>query len=275
MFSYNHDDFTNNGLSAITLNDGDTLEFHYELTGADVASAFAGLPTLKELTVADDTYKFTTETIYDENWNPSYSYKMDGEELDGNGTEDDPFVVKVKTDLVKDADLAKITVSGKTEADSHYVTVEGLSDIMDLTGEAMFHITSRAGRTAWYKIAIEKVLTEENTKVEIAEAVYTGEKVKPEVKVYLDGSDKPLAEKNYSVTFADNVNAGTAICTIKGKREYSGEIQTTFQILKAKQEIKVESQTLEVTEDTEPFVLKAEGQGALTFESSAPECGDR
>ncbi len=274
MFSYNHDDFTNNGLSAVTLNDGDTLEFHYELTGADVASAFAGLPTLKELTVADNTYKFTTETIYDENWNASYSYKMDGEELEGTGTEDDPFVIRVKTDLVKDADLSKIAVSGKTEADSHYVTVEGLLDTMDLTGEAMFHITSRAGRTTWYNLAVEKVLSEENTKVEIAEAVYTGEEVKPEVKVYLDGSGKPLAEKNYSVTFEDNVNAGMAVCTIKGKREYSGEIQTTFQILKAKQEIKVESQTLEVTEDTEPFVLKAEGQGALAFESSAPEIAE-
>lgn len=269
MFSYNHDDFTNSGLGTVTLNDGDTLEFHYELTGADVASAYAGLPVLKELTVENNTFAFGTETAYDDNWQPSYTYKVNGEAFAGAGTEADPFVVKIKSDRITGSDITKLAVNYKTEADSHYVTVDGLSDSVDLTDGVVFHITSRAGRTAYYKLAIEKVLTTDNTKIEVAEAVYTGEEVKPEVKVYLD--DKLLTAENYDVIFTDNVNAGTATCTIKGKNEYSGQVQTTFEIKKAKQEIVVASTTLEVVEGAEPFALAVEAKGALTYTISADD----
>ena len=71
--------------------------------------------------------------------------------------------------------------------------------------------------------------------------------------------------------FTDNVNAGTATCTIKGKNEYSGQVQTTFEIKKAKQEIVVASTTLEVVEGAEPFALAVEAKGALTYTISADD----
>lgn len=237
MFSYNKDDFSNMGLSATTIQDGDVLEFHYQLTGGDVASAYSGLPTLKELTIGSSQMNFEVSSTYDAQWNPIFTYKMNGEVLAGTGTENDPFIVNV--DLFKDTDLTALPVSYKTEADSHYVTVDGLSDVMDLTDGVLCHVTSGAGRTAWYKITAtaetEKALTDANTKVVVADAVYTGEELKPEVKVYVNGN--LITEENYDVVFENAQNAGTATCTVTGKGEFSGQVQTNFEIKKAEQQI--------------------------------------
>lgn len=237
MFSYNKDDFSNMGLSATTIQDGDVLEFHYQLTGGDVASAYSGLPTLKELIIGSSQMNFEVSSTYDAQWNQIITYRMNGEELAGTGTENDPFIVNV--DLFKDTDLTALPVSYKTEADSHYVTVDGLSDVMDLTDGVLCHVTSGAGRTAWYKITAaaetEKALTDANTKVVVADAVYTGEELKPEVKVYVNGN--LITEENYDVVFENAQNAGTATCTVTGKGEFSGQVQTTFEIKKAEQQI--------------------------------------
>ena len=236
-FLYDQDDFTNSGLGSVEIKDGDILEFHYALTGGDVAAEYSGLPTLKELTVGSSQMNFEVSTTYDAQWNPIFTYKMNGEVLAGTGTETDPFIVNV--DLFKDTDLTALPVSYKTEADSHYVTVDGLSDVMDLTDGVLCHVTSGAGRTAWYKITAtagtDKVLTDANTKVVVADAVYTGEELKPEVKVYVNGN--LITEENYDVVFENVQNAGTATCTVTGKGEFSGQVQTTFEIKKAEQQI--------------------------------------
>ena len=236
-FLYDQDDFTNSGLGSVEIKDGDILEFHYALTGGDVAAEYSGLPTLKELTVGSSQMNFEVSTTYDAQWNPIFTYKMNGEVLAGTGTETDPFIVNV--DLFKDTDLTALPVSYKTEADSHYVTVDGLSDVMDLTDGVLCHVTSGAGRTAWYKITAtagtDKVLTDANTKVVVADAVYTGEELKPEVKVYVNGN--LITEENYDVVFENAQNAGTATCTVTGKGEFSGQVQTTFEIKKAEQQI--------------------------------------
>ena len=177
---------------------------------------------------------FEVSSTYDAQWNQIITYRMNGEELAGTGTENDPFIVNV--DLFKDTDLTALPVSYKTEADSHYVTVDGL---MDLTDGVLCHVTSGAGRTAWYKITAaaetEKALTDANTKVVVADAVYTGEELKPEVKVYVNGN--LITEENYDVVFENAQNAGTATCTVTGKGEFSGQVQTTFEIKKAEQQI--------------------------------------
>lgn len=52
MLSYNEDDCDNYGMDYITLSDNDKLSLCYSLTGGDdIAAAYTGLPTLKELTV--------------------------------------------------------------------------------------------------------------------------------------------------------------------------------------------------------------------------------
>ena len=65
--------------------------------------------------------------------------------------------------------------------------------------------------------------------------IYDGNPRESGVTVTLDGTK--LAETDYGVTYANNINAGTdtATVTVKGKENYSFEIKKTFSIEKAEQ----------------------------------------
>ncbi|MBR4051247.1 MAG: leucine-rich repeat protein [Clostridia bacterium] len=64
------------------------------------------------------------------------------------------------------------------------------------------------------------------------EFTYNGSEIKPTVIVTVGG--KTLTEgKDYTLTFANNVNAGTATVTVKGAGDYSGEATKVFTIVKA------------------------------------------
>lgn len=62
------------------------------------------------------------------------------------------------------------------------------------------------------------------------EYTYSGNKKNPLVEVTLDGNE---LEKNvdYSIRYADNINAGTATVTLEGMGLFSGEVSRTFEIL--------------------------------------------
>ena len=58
---------------------------------------------------------------------------------------------------------------------------------------------------------------------------YTGSKIEPEVKVYYNYGY--LSKSDYTVSYSNNINVGTATVTVKGTGEnYTGEATKTFQI---------------------------------------------
>ena len=64
---------------------------------------------------------------------------------------------------------------------------------------------------------------------------YTGDQIKPAVKFYdLDGNlmASDFAEKNCDISYANNINAGTATVTIRGKGDYAGVRTEQFSISK-------------------------------------------
>ncbi len=64
------------------------------------------------------------------------------------------------------------------------------------------------------------------------EFTYTGSEIKPTVIVTIGG--KAITEgKDYTLTFANNVNAGTATVTVTGAGDYKGEATKEFTIVKA------------------------------------------
>lgn len=73
----------------------------------------------------------------------------------------------------------------------------------------------------------------------IADQVYTGEAITPDVKVSEKDGDKKVLEKDkdYTLIYDENVNAGTAYVTIKGIGDYSGEIIESFNITKGEQKL--------------------------------------
>lgn len=64
---------------------------------------------------------------------------------------------------------------------------------------------------------------------EIPEQVYTGRAVKPDVAVY-DAAMRLTLNKDYTVTYKNNVNAGTASVIVKGRGNYGETIESDFVI---------------------------------------------
>lgn len=88
--------------------------------------------------------------------------------------------------------------------------------------------------------------------------VYDGSEQKPDVTVTADG--EILNNENYSVTYTNNKNVGTATVTIEGKT-YDGTVQKTFEIAKATPDIgTVTADDMENTFDVSKVVLKREKQ---------------
>ncbi len=72
-----------------------------------------------------------------------------------------------------------------------------------------------------------------NAMVEIVgEYTFNGKAITPNIKVIYQGNELHSGI-DYSVTFQNNTNAGTALIIIKGNWKYTGEITQTFQIKQA------------------------------------------
>lgn len=63
----------------------------------------------------------------------------------------------------------------------------------------------------------------------ITDQTYCGKEIKPEIKAVY-GSDILEEGKDYTITYTNNVDAGTATVTLQGKREFDGTIKETFKI---------------------------------------------
>lgn len=102
-------------------------------------------------------------------------------------------------------------------------------------GEATVTIT---GTSAHFKGSVEKHFTitaadlSGCTFAPIADVTYNTEAHTPEVTVAISGRTLE-ADKDYTVSYAANVNAGTATVTVTGKGNFTGSANTTFTIAKA------------------------------------------
>ena len=66
---------------------------------------------------------------------------------------------------------------------------------------------------------------------EIASQKYTGKKITPKLNI-TDGSTKLIENKDYTITYSNNVDVGSAKVTIKGTGNYTGELNKSFSIVK-------------------------------------------
>ena len=74
-----------------------------------------------------------------------------------------------------------------------------------------------------------------NTVIEVTNAnslVYTGNKIEPTITVTYNGAEL-TKDKDYTVSYADNTNAGTATVTVNGKGNYEGTKTVNFNIGRA------------------------------------------
>lgn len=102
------------------------------------------------------------------------------------------------------------------------------------------------------------------------EYVYDGTLKKPSVSVQ-DRYNTLGSSTDYTVSYANNKNAGMAVVTVKGVGNYTGELTKTYKIKKADQEIYYDSGSYSVKRKSKAFkisVKRTVGNGKLTFKSS-------
>ncbi len=116
-----------------------------------------------------------------------------------------------------------------------------------------------------YTGSVEKTFRiQEPPKIDIASATvalsqdtytYDGAAKRPAVTVRLNGTAL-LADRDYSVTYSNNVNVGTAKVTVTGKGGYIGSVEKTFQIQEPPK-ISIASATVALSQDTYTYDGKA------------------
>jgi hypothetical protein len=151
-----------------------------------------------------------------------------------------------KTDISKlDITVAEATYTGKalepavTLTDAEGKVVDAKNYKVEYTnnvhaGTAKVTITA----TGDYKGTVEKEFTiarasiaDKNVSVEYTSTTYSGKAKKPAVSVKVDGVVLTRgADNDYTVTYKDNTEKGTATITVKGKNDYKGTVTKTFTI---------------------------------------------
>jgi len=163
-------------------------------------------------------------------------------------------VYKGKT-LVKDTDYT-VTYSNNINIGVATVTIRGKGNFTD-TLTQMFSIAKLE-------------LKNSNTVVTLSstQCTYNGKYRKPTVTVRYKKTKKLKKGRDYTVSYENNKNAGTAYVFITGKGDYTGGVQKTFKIKKASNNLKatITSKSIDINKTARINVSRH--IGTLTYTSS-------
>ena len=149
---------------------------------------------------------------------------------------------------------SNVTTSG-TITPSKATIVSGSTDVT-----SNYNITYKTG-----KLTIT-VLSIENATISLNPTSYTydGTAKKPTVTVVLN--DKTLVlNTDYSVSYSNNTDAGTAIVTVTGKGNYTGTKSVNFTINKKANTLTVSSKTLTYNKTAQALVSASNAQGTVYY----------
>lgn len=121
------------------------------------------------------------------------------------------------------------------------------------------HWTSKATDLSSYNITMQGE----------SEYTYDGTAKKPEIIVKL-GNTLLVKDRDYTVVYTDNVNAGTAVITVTGKNGYSGTAEQKFKINKAEQKFTVSQKEISLKEN-ETVNVEVNAIGKLTINNNGKD----
>ncbi len=148
------------------------------------------------------------------------------------------------------------TVTGK-KAGTAKITVQAKETENYLPAETELTITVNRIRLAAGDVTVDP-----------APLTYNGKKQTPAVTVK-KGSRKLAADKDYTIVYADNLNAGTAKVTVTGKGNYRGAVEKTFSIAKADQKLTVKAEKALISVGQTTTVSVSGAKGTKTFKSNS------
>lgn len=140
------------------------------------------------------------------------SFSLDGLEIEADYTSDTAPAVEMV-----DLSACKISSFDEKKLGSQIITVE--------YGKAKTSFEVKV----LYQIAPKDITASDITMGEIKNQSYTGTAVEPEVLLYA-GDQQLQSGKDYTVTYENNVNIGTASVTVSGVGNYTGTVTGQFQI---------------------------------------------
>lgn len=154
------------------------------------------------------TIKALPKTEYDY----GESFSLDGLEVEADYTSDTAPAVEMV-----DLSACKISSFDEKKLGSQIITVE--------YGKAKTSFEVKV----LYQIAPKDITANDITMGEIKDEIYTGSAIEPEV-LLLAGEQELQPEKDYTVTYENNVNIGAATVTVNGVGNYTGTITGQFEI---------------------------------------------
>ena len=174
---------------------------------------------------------------------------LSASEYIGNAIEPVPVVRLLGAVLEPGKDYT-VSYSNNTSAGSASLTITGLGDYVDsVTADFTINPASISGADV----------------TGLASKTYTGKALtqSPTVKI---GSTTLVSGTDYSISYENNTNAGTAVMKITGKGNYTGLVSKNFTINKAAQSITASNLTL--TFPKTGTITASGNKGKLTYKSS-------
>ena len=234
-------------LTQVTLNDGTKIN----ATDAGVTITYTAL-TEAQATDANENIQTSassgvnyTATITTPKYNISYPVKLIINKIDlekvgalnvGKGFEFNPAgYATVTKDLLDNAGLT-VTASGKTleyaasgkdytvalSASDNKVGTDKMTVTVAGTGNYKGSIVVKAPINA-YELKDEDVS-------DVADATFDGNAQEPSVTVKYKKSQLLILNTDYTVSYSNNTNVGTATVKVEGKGNYTGTVEKTFEI---------------------------------------------
>lgn len=165
----------------------------------------------------------------------------------------------------------KVTVkyNGTTLTQDTDYKVNYIKNVQAGTAYAMVTGKGKYSNTQLVPFTISKAnIAEVATVADIADVTYSGKLKIPSVKVQHSGATL-TKNTDYTVSYSNNRNAGTATVKITGKRNYSGTITKTFKINKATPTFSgYTGYTRTVSRPDFKLNTKCDSGAALTYKSS-------
>lgn len=124
------------------------------------------------------------------------------------------LTVKLAKKTLKSGRDYKVSYKNNVSAGKATVTLKGMDNY-------------KGSKTLTFKI--KKRSVKKASVSGLSEQGYTGKQVKPDLTVRVAGRTLQK-DRDYTLTFANNINIGTATVTIKGKGNYKGSATKTFEI---------------------------------------------
>ncbi|MGN0513104.1 MAG: leucine-rich repeat protein [Lachnospiraceae bacterium] len=123
--------------------------------------------------------------------------------------------------------------------------------------------------TAEWRRVDEEIIDLSTCSLSLSESEYIYDGTEKEPTVTITNGDQTLIEgTDYTVTYSDNVNAGTGSVTATGQSNYTGTITETFTIKKADQEIKATISSADLVEGETAAIEASATAGTLSYSSS-------